>query len=464
MTRRIDEEALKARDLELITDFLANELDPAQVAEVRRRLEEEPAFRDFAAPIVAAWNVPPRWQREAVDQAEVVSAWDRFTKLARFKHQRRKSRRRFIIFGSVIMALLLVVPLAIGVFVLGSLGNLDPMRVAPMVPLVMDSGRVMTLFDGTRVSLEPDARLRALGAATPGNRGQMFLEGSATFYGSVDSTTDPTRPGLLTVQTHAGIAGAFGAATIRVSARGDTTDLEVLPLPAGVVGERATRSVGMLMPYRISLTSMNSFFLKPGERGRIVKGERPVKLAASSTVPDQWDTVTTRKRMAALQKSGDAADPLAFWMSLARPISASSRTKLSSGVTVVLDRGARLGVMPDNVAVGPGRVVVVEGGASFTVPQLAPVGRERATIFLVLTRGGILTVPGAAAFKVSARGDTTDVTALALQSDPGTDRPPAVPAVVTLAPAGNVPAPTQLTLAVGQSGRTVRGGSPARLP
>src|SRR5262245_60737384 len=90
MSRRIDEEAVNDRDLGLITDFLANELDPAQVADVRRRLEEEPAFRDFAAPIVAAWNVAPRWRREPTESTEIVRSWDRFTKLARFTHQRRK--------------------------------------------------------------------------------------------------------------------------------------------------------------------------------------------------------------------------------------------------------------------------------------------------------------------------------------------------------------------------------------
>jgi hypothetical protein len=59
--RHIDlETAMQNTYLDLITDYLAKELDPLKAAEVERQLETDPAFRDFAAPIVAAWNARRR--------------------------------------------------------------------------------------------------------------------------------------------------------------------------------------------------------------------------------------------------------------------------------------------------------------------------------------------------------------------------------------------------------------------
>src|SRR5438105_15187682 len=81
-------------DLELITDYLANELPPEQVAEVRRRLDTDPAFKDFAAPLITAWSIPPHWERHPMPRAEIEKHWDAFTKKAGFVHQKRKRRRR----------------------------------------------------------------------------------------------------------------------------------------------------------------------------------------------------------------------------------------------------------------------------------------------------------------------------------------------------------------------------------
>ena len=78
--RPIDlEEAMKNPDLGLITDYVANELPPDQVAEVERRLEEDPAFREFCAPILAFWEGLRQPVRES--QAELEASWDRFTRL-----------------------------------------------------------------------------------------------------------------------------------------------------------------------------------------------------------------------------------------------------------------------------------------------------------------------------------------------------------------------------------------------
>src|SRR6266704_907210 len=42
-------------DVELLTRYLNEQLDPERVAIVRRRLEEDPAFLNWAAPLLLAW-------------------------------------------------------------------------------------------------------------------------------------------------------------------------------------------------------------------------------------------------------------------------------------------------------------------------------------------------------------------------------------------------------------------------
>src|SRR3712207_8868834 len=67
-------------DLGLITDYLSNELPAEQVALVKRRLEQDEKFRELAAPLLLTWNVPPLWQRDPMPRAEIVEAWDQFTR------------------------------------------------------------------------------------------------------------------------------------------------------------------------------------------------------------------------------------------------------------------------------------------------------------------------------------------------------------------------------------------------
>ena len=81
-------------EIELITDYLSNQLPAERVAEVKWRLEHDEAFRELAAPLVLAWSVPPRWKREPMPRAELLKSWDDFTKRAGFVHQRAKAQRR----------------------------------------------------------------------------------------------------------------------------------------------------------------------------------------------------------------------------------------------------------------------------------------------------------------------------------------------------------------------------------
>jgi hypothetical protein len=50
-------------DVELITRMLNGQLDPVRVAAVRKRLEEDAAFRELAAPLLLLWSLPKHHER-----------------------------------------------------------------------------------------------------------------------------------------------------------------------------------------------------------------------------------------------------------------------------------------------------------------------------------------------------------------------------------------------------------------
>src|SRR5213593_4250770 len=100
--RRVDlTKDLQHPDFDLVLDYATKVLDRERVAEVQRRLRDEPEFRAFAAPLIAVWDLPfaqaaaPRLTREQLEKS-----WDRFTKRAGFVRQRRAAlQRRLWIFG-----------------------------------------------------------------------------------------------------------------------------------------------------------------------------------------------------------------------------------------------------------------------------------------------------------------------------------------------------------------------------
>src|SRR5262245_33916779 len=105
MTEEIMTEPVDPR-LDLITDYLAGALPADAVEAVKRRLETDGDFRDYCAPILLAWSVPPKHVREPMSRAELAKHWDTFTKRAGFVHQRRKSRKRRFTWMSMLVAAL----------------------------------------------------------------------------------------------------------------------------------------------------------------------------------------------------------------------------------------------------------------------------------------------------------------------------------------------------------------------
>jgi hypothetical protein len=80
-----DESREEMDDLELLTRMLNGQLDAARVAIVRKRLEDDPAFRDFAAPLLLTWSVPPHRERFPLPEGAWEHAWERLQQRIRIE-------------------------------------------------------------------------------------------------------------------------------------------------------------------------------------------------------------------------------------------------------------------------------------------------------------------------------------------------------------------------------------------
>jgi ferric-dicitrate binding protein FerR (iron transport regulator) len=212
-------------DVELVTRFLNRQLDPDQDARVRARIENDAAFREFAAPLIIAWSVPPRWERQPRPAGEKERMWDEFTKRAGFVYQKRRRRRRFwLIFTGIVLALVLGVCYFADDLERGAV-------TAVLFEPVPDSGGVgrwMTLLNGTQVRLDTGTDFRVINRLAGGGIQMVQL-----VYGRAHLKLDwkPTKAGeplsgLVLGQKKVTIT-TDGAQFI-VRARNDTTALDVI--------------------------------------------------------------------------------------------------------------------------------------------------------------------------------------------------------------------------------------------
>ncbi|HEX7939815.1 MAG TPA: hypothetical protein VF483_12585 [Gemmatimonadaceae bacterium] len=268
---RIDIEAeLQNPDLLLITDYLIGELDPAQVAAVKRRLAEDAAFREFCAPILLAWSVPPRHVRKPMPRAELEKHWDDFTKRAGFAHQRRKARRRrWLTLGVIVLAL------ATSYLTLGRTltekyhDRHDFHAVAP-------SADWAEIGLGRDIQTAAGATVRAANALDTDKVLVVRLSGAARFRTRVtDSNIVAPELQMTSIVTRGGSA-LFGYGEVTVTTLGDTTVIEshhpvlrqfiaFMPLPTTVL-------------VTASNDDRNSLRLDEGQRARVVRGQRPTLL------------------------------------------------------------------------------------------------------------------------------------------------------------------------------------------
>ena len=260
--RRIDERNPDDRDVELVADYAAGEADAAQVAEVVDRLQHDPKFREFAAPVLIAFSGPP--SPEPMSREELAAHWDEFTKRAGFVHQKRKARirRMWIAFAAVIVLG------ALGFFFRDAIERQWDLRRNYYTVEGAGTGAWTRLPDGSEVLLAQGARLRAAKAVNSEGMQKVILDGQARFrVFPADTVRGPVpqmRP--FAVTTPAGVV-LTERAEFTVAVRGDTTDV--------MVHENERRAVigFMTVPSRVFLRKEgvpNPVMVREGERGRLV--------------------------------------------------------------------------------------------------------------------------------------------------------------------------------------------------
>lgn len=251
-------------DLALIVRYLNRELDSGMAEQVAKRLDEDPAFYSLAEPLLYAWSVPPRLERKPRPAGELEREWDKFTKKAGFRYQRRKARR----FRLWMLAIILAVSGISGFLYRGRIQSAyrDWRDYAPVTG---HTGWVR-LRDHMQVRLEPDARLRAAKELQNDAQFVKLEAGRAHFRVELtDSTTMTPDMTPVVVRTRAGhVFSGYGDFTVTV--RGDTTDVRDNP------SER-TRYIGF-MPFPSMTMVRDNEYTEPvrvqsGELVRLIRGQ-----------------------------------------------------------------------------------------------------------------------------------------------------------------------------------------------
>ncbi len=269
-------------DIELITSALNGHLDPQRVEAVRRRLDEDPEFRELAAPLLLTWSVPKHLQRAPRPVGELEDSWNEFARRAGIGSERRPASwrrhplwRRFRAPMIALLVLGLGAASVMGISAAVTRGPLHEWYVTRRdFALVPHRTGWIPLGDSIEVQFPPGASLRATRESVRSGR-QVRLTGTARFRVlALDSITPEPRTSGLVVHTRGGVVTA-GEAEFTVTTRGDTTEVEVhrpsrrrfmwfVALPTGLQVRRDTTA--------------DPLTLRELDRARLVRGQTPVRL------------------------------------------------------------------------------------------------------------------------------------------------------------------------------------------
>jgi hypothetical protein len=276
-------------DLELITSYLNGHLDPERVEAVRRRLEEDPAFLDLAAPVLLTWSVPTHLERHPRPVGELERDWEAFVRRTGFGQKRRPPTWRdhpiWRRYRGLLVALFIFglgAAVVTGIPALLSRGPLHEWYVTrrDFAAVPYQTGWI-PLGDSIFVELTPNASLRATRESVRGGR-VVILDGEARFRVlALDTVAAEPRKSALVVRTRAGMVTAQEG-EFRVAARADTADVEVqrpatrryfyfVPLPTAVTVRRDTISEPLLLRER--------------DRARLVRDRVPERFLVPTTLP-----------------------------------------------------------------------------------------------------------------------------------------------------------------------------------
>jgi hypothetical protein len=284
------EEAIaEGNDIELIVEYLNEHLDPERMEQVRKRLEEDPAFLDLAAPLLLTWQIPTHLERHPRPVGELERSWEEFVRRTGFPQQPRPARwsdhplwRRYRGWIVAVFIFALGAAVVTGIPALLSRGPLHEWYVTrrDFATVPYQTGWI-PLGDSIFVELTPDASVRASRESVRDGR-VVILDGTARFRVlPLDSLSEEPRRAGLVVHTRAGVINAKEG-EFRVATRADTADVEVqrpatrrffyfVPLPTAVTVRRDTTSEPLL--------------IRELDRARLVRDRTPERFLAPTTLP-----------------------------------------------------------------------------------------------------------------------------------------------------------------------------------
>jgi len=283
-------------DVELLASFLNGQLDPERSAAVRKRLEEDAAFRQFAGPMLMIWSIPKHLERRPRPEGELEREWEKLTTrvgitlpLRPEEHSRGAGAGAGAVAGAappappsaprkrvrwgrwIALAVFGFLAYNVGAYTLKASAN-----AARYIPendeiaytrVPNDTGWI-ALNDGITVRLEPGASLRTAHRLRDGKR-VVKLTGTARFrIAPRDTARPPVRSDVLIVEALVGSVGAFES-EFTVAARPDTTLVTVHH-----AGPRTARERDY-WPVQVVLSEPargQHHFLLEGEGARITAG------------------------------------------------------------------------------------------------------------------------------------------------------------------------------------------------
>ena len=283
-----------AADLELIVEALNGHLSPERVSEVMRRLEEDPAFRELAAPMLLTWSQPKYLERHPRPVGELEQAWNEFAEQAGITPPPvKKSWRRHPLWRVFRTMLLIIVLVPFVPFVTMALIKAVPMGVwawigrtpEPAVSRDDPYGRltrvgydtVWAQVGGTGLYVKPalGSDLRVADRRRAGMR-QMVLDSGAVRFRVPPRAPSSTNAHQVEVRTPAAVVAA-GESEFTVTVRGDTTDIEVHASGGAGSDFRPVQGTVTIVtgPKLSSVAKIYPVPLAAGERARLVRGEVP---------------------------------------------------------------------------------------------------------------------------------------------------------------------------------------------
>jgi len=282
-----DLDSIEADEIELIINYLNGHLDPERLEAVRKRLDEDEAFRDLAAPLLLTWSIPKHIVRHPRPEGELEREWAKFArrvgidqppeveppKPSRWERWKafNKSKSAKIMFFVALGAYLYGGQVAFNAF--ADKGPLEVTEQREYSAVAFDTGWI-PLGDGIEVQIPRDAALKVDAHNLEGMK-HVVLDGTARFRVlPTDNASRLLRRSALYVETSAGSVWA-GEADFSVTAHDSITNVVVHALGPRrtAMPHQRTVMISAKRPYETDHLALLDL-----EGARLVRGQEPARI------------------------------------------------------------------------------------------------------------------------------------------------------------------------------------------